>query len=50
MAEADGYLQVLVANESDRPVWFDWVALRDVSYQIKPSLIVQETQSSATPV
>jgi len=38
VAEADGYLQVLVANESDRPVWFD-----DVSYQIEPSLIVQET-------
>ena len=50
MAEADGYLQVLVANESDRPVWFDWAALRDVSYQIEPTMITQETQSSATPV
>ena len=38
MAEADGYLQVLVANESDRPVWFD-----DVSYQIEPTMITQET-------
>lgn len=37
-AETDGYLQVLVANESDQAVWFD-----EVSIRVAPSLIVQET-------
>jgi len=37
-AEADGYLQVFVANESDSPVWFD-----DVSIGVQPTLVAQET-------
>jgi RHS repeat-associated protein len=37
-AETDGYLQVLVANDSDQPVWFD-----NVSISVQPALITQET-------
>jgi len=36
-AESDGYLQVLVANESDKDVWFD-----QVEVSVEPALIVQE--------
>jgi len=36
-ATDDGYVQVMVVNESDTPVWFD-----DIDLQIQESLIVQE--------
>jgi len=34
---------VLVANDSDQPVWFDGAASRNVSISVQPALITQET-------
>lgn len=36
--EEEGYLQVLVVNESDKPVWFD-----NVDIDVNPTLTYQET-------
>ncbi len=36
-ATDDGYVQVMVVNEADQPVWFD-----DISLQIQQSMVVQE--------
>ncbi|MDJ1470360.1 DUF6443 domain-containing protein [Xanthocytophaga flava] len=38
VAETNGYFQILVANESDKPVWFD-----DVELIVQQSMISQET-------
>jgi RHS repeat-associated protein len=37
IAQQEGYVQVLVANESEKPVWFD-----DIQITHQPQLIVQE--------
>ncbi len=38
----DGYVQVMVVNESDTPVWFD-----DISLKIQQSLVTQENHYDA---